>query len=86
MEFLMKPLLQPSDQVAQLEKEIEGLLYEDESEDDEGKKGEITRDCEEEAELKSILMAVHLSWQRIGLMERRGFKVDSVSITRKWPN
>ena len=85
MEFLMKPLLQPSGQVAELANEIEDLLYEDESEDDEGKKGEITKDCEEEKELKSILMAVHLSWQRIGLMERRGFKVNSFSINGKCP-
>jgi len=78
--------------VAELAKEIEDLLYEDESEDDEGKKGEIRKDCEGETELKSILMAVHLSWQRIGLMERRGFKVvttlracwDLLETTQEW--
>ena len=71
--------------MGELAEKIEGLLYDEESEDEEGKgQGEIV-ESEGEAELKSILMAVQLSWHRIGLMERRGFKVVSLSITRKWP-
>ena len=67
--------------MAELAERIEGLLYDEESEEEDGiSKGEIVG-REGEEELKSILMAVHLSWQRIGLMERRGFKVFSVSIT-----
>ena len=66
-----------------LEERIEGLLYDKGSEDEEDKgkdmadKGKDTADKEEE-DLKSILSAVDLSWERIGLMERRGFKVISI--------
>ena len=59
-----------------LEERIEGLLYDKGSEDEEDK-GKDTADKEEE-DLKSILSAVDLSWERIGLMERRGFKVISI--------
>jgi len=66
--------------VVELAERIEGLLYDEESEDDdeakEGGKEEV--DGDEAAALKSILMAVDLSWERIGLMERRGFKVVSI--------
>ena len=65
--------------MVELAERIEGLLYDEESEDDdeakEGGKEEVEGD--EAAALKSILMAVDLSWERIGLMERRGFKVIS---------
>ena len=65
--------------MVELAERIEGLLYDEESEDDdeakEGGKEEV--DGDEAAALKSILMAVDLSWERIGLMERRGFKVIS---------
>ena len=73
-----------------LEERIEGLLYDKGSEDEEDKgqdmvdkgkdmvdKGRDIADKEEE-DLKSILSAVDLSWERIGLMERRGFKVISI--------
>jgi len=78
--------------VAELAERIEGLLYDEESEEEDGiSKGEIVG-REGEEELKSILMAVHLSWQRIGLMERRGFKVvttlracwDLLETTQEW--
>ena len=36
-------------------------------------------EASEEEDLKSILLAVDLSWERIGLMEQRGFKVSCVS-------
>ena len=78
-------LLKPCGQVAELAESIEGLLYNEESEEEEekeedGRKGKEIVGGDGEEELKSILLAVHLSWQRIGLMERRGFKVISVSI------
>ena len=79
-------LLKPCGQVAELAESIEGLLYDEESEEEEeeeeedGRKGKEIVGGDGEEELKSILLAVHLSWQRIGLMERRGFKVISVSI------
>ena len=66
-----------------MEDRIEGLLYDKGSEDEEDKgqdmvdKGRDIADKEEE-DLKSILSAVDLSWERIGLMERRGFKVISI--------
>ena len=56
--------------VVELADRIEGLLYDEESEDEERKE-----EMGDEGELKSILMAIDLSWERIGLMERRGFKV-----------
>ena len=45
-----------------------------------------------EEDLKSIQLAVDLSWQRLGLMERRGFKVvsmlrqcwDLVAVAKEW--
>jgi len=83
--------------VLDLEDRIEGLLYDKGSEDEEDKgkdmadKGKDTADKEEE-DLKSILSAVDLSWERIGLMERRGFKVvttlracwDLLETTQEW--
>ena len=36
-------------------------------------------EASEEEDLKSILLAVDLSWERIGLMERRGFKVGCLN-------
>ena len=66
-----------------MEERIEGLLYDKGSEDEEDRgqdmvdKGKDIADKEEE-DLKSILSAVDLSWERIGLMERRGFKVISI--------
>ena len=67
--------------VVELADRIEALLYDEESEDEE--RGEGGKDeTGDEGELKSILMAIDLSWERIGLMERRGFKVVvSVFIT-----
>ena len=67
--------------VVELADRIEALLYDEESEDEERKEGGKD-ETGDEGELKSILMAIDLSWERIGLMERRGFKVVvSVFIT-----
>ena len=41
-------------------------------------------EANDEEDLKSILLAVDLSWERIGLMERRGFKVGCVSKQQKF--
>ena len=80
----------------QLAARIEELLYEEEEEGEE--EGEEKEKKEEEGEhkaeedLKSIELAVELSWQRLDLMERRGFKVVSmlrqcwelVDLAREW--
>ena len=41
-------------------------------------------EANDEEDLKSILLAVDLSWERIGLMERRGFKVGCVNKQQKF--
>ena len=52
-----------------------------EAEDKENKEDKERRkhEASEEEDLKSILLAVDLSWERIGLMERRGFKVGCLN-------
>ena len=57
------------------DKEAEDKENKENKEDKERRKHEAS----EEEDLKSILLAVDLSWERIGLMERRGFKVSCVS-------
>ena len=65
--------------------------YVKDKEDNEDKEAEDKEDKErrkhearEEEDLKSILLAVDLSWERIGLMERRGFKVGCVNKQQKY--
>ena len=65
--------------------------YVKDKEDNEDKEAEDKEDKErrkheasEEEDLKSILLAVDLSWERIGLMERRGFKVGCVNKQQKF--
>jgi len=65
-----------------------------EAEDKEDKEDKERRkhEANDEEDLKSILLAVDLSWERIGLMERRGFKVvtilraywDLLETTQEW--
>ena len=52
----------------------------EDKEDKERRKHEAS----EEEDLKSILLAVDLSWERIGLMERRGFKVGCLNKQQKY--
>ena len=56
----------------------EGNERKEDKEDKEDKERR-KHEASEEEDLKSILLAVDLSWERIGLMERRGFKVSCVS-------
>jgi len=71
-------------EVDKLAARIEDLLYEEEEEEEGHHKVE--------EDLKSIQLAVDLSWQRLGLMERRGFKVvsmlrqcwDLVAVAKEW--
>ena len=80
--------------VLELEDRIKDLLYDDvgtdeedyvedkegnERKEDKEDKERRKHEASEEEDLKSILLAVDLSWERIGLMERRGFKVSCVS-------
>ena len=80
--------------VVELEDRIKDLLYDDVSTDEEDyvedKEGNEDKEdkedkerrkheASEEEDLKSILLAVDLSWERIGLMERRGFKVGCLN-------
>ena len=65
--------------------------YVKDKEDNEDKEAEDKEDKErrkheanDEEDLKSILLAVDLSWERIGLMERRGFKVGCVNKQQKF--
>ena len=65
--------------------------YVKDKEDNEDKEAEDKEDKErrkheasEEEDLKSILLAVDLSWERIGLMERRGFKVGCLNKQQKY--
>jgi hypothetical protein len=53
--------------VAELEEQIEALLYEDEGE----------ASGSEEEDVKAVRRALELSWRRLELMERRGFKAVS---------
>ena len=57
-----------------------------EAEDKEDKEDKERRkhEANDEEDLKSILLAVDLSWERIGLMERRGFKVGCVNKQQKY--
>ena len=63
-----------------------------EAEDNEDKKDKEDKEDKErrkheandEEDLKSILLAVDLSWERIGLMERRGFKVGCLNKQQKY--
>ena len=57
-----------------------------EAEDKEDKEDKERRkhEANDEEDLKSILLAVDLSWERIGLMERRGFKVGCVNKQQKF--
>jgi len=65
--------------------------YNEDKEDKEDKERR-KHEASEEEDLKSILLAVDLSWERIGLMERRGFKVvtilraywDLLETTQEW--
>ena len=57
------------------DKEAEDKENKENKEDKERRKHEAS----EEEDLKSILLAVDLSWERIGLMERRGFKVGCLN-------
>ena len=61
-------------------KDKEGNERKEDKEEKENKEDKERREHEasEEEDLKSILLAVDLSWERIGLMERRGFKVGCV--------
>ena len=63
------------------DKEGNGRKEENEDKEDKDKEDKERRkhEASEEEDLKSILLAVDLSWERIGLMERRGFKVSCVS-------
>ena len=65
--------------------------YVKDKEDNEDKEAEDKEDKErrkheasDEEDLKSILLAVDLSWERIGLMERRGFKVGCLNKQQKY--
>ena len=57
--------------------------YNEDKEDKEDKERR-KHEASEEEDLKSILLAVDLSWERIGLMERRGFKVGCVNKQQKY--
>ena len=57
--------------------------YNEDKEDKEDKERR-KHEASEEEDLKSILLAVDLSWERIGLMERRGFKVGCVNKQQKF--
>ena len=82
--------------VVELEDRIKDLLYDDVStdeedyvkdkEDNEDKEDKERRkhEANDEEDLKSILLAVDLSWERIGLMERRGFKVGCLNKQQKY--
>jgi len=93
--------------VLELEDRIKDLLYDDvgtdeedyvedkegnERKEDKEDKERRKHEASEEEDLKSILLAVDLSWERIDLMERRGFKVvtilracwDLLETTKEW--
>ena len=75
--------------VVELEDRIKDLLYDDVSTDEADKednedKERRKHEANDEEDLKSILLAVDLSWERIGLMERRGFKVGCVNKQQKY--
>ena len=57
--------------------------YNEDKEDKEDKERR-KHEASEEEDLKSILLAVDLSWERIGLMERRGFKVGCLNKQQKF--
>ena len=57
--------------------------YNEDKEDKEDKERR-KHEASEEEDLKSILLAVDLSWERIGLMERRGFKVGCLNKQQKY--
>ena len=55
-----------------------------EEKEDKEDKERRKHEASEEEDLKSILLAVDLSWERIGLMERRGFKVGCLNKQQKY--
>ena len=57
---------------------------EDKDKEDKEDKERRKHEANDEEDLKSILLAVDLSWERIGLMERRGFKVGCVNKQQKY--
>ena len=57
---------------------------EDKEAEDKEDKERRKHEANDEEDLKSILLAVDLSWERIGLMERRGFKVGCVNKQQKF--
>ena len=65
------------------DKEAEDKEDKEEKEDKEDKERR-KHEASDEEDLKSILLAVDLSWERIGLMERRGFKVGCVNKQQKF--